>query len=960
MAEPVIQDVAGLQLSNNTFSASPPGSQGIADNIVISQKGIGQPRNGQAWAGAFIDTTQLPYQLTEFQQTVMCSSAPSKTSTAYNLSSLPGGGGSVSPYSGGPYNPVDDNGSNASYARMKFCQAAQFLYFCTQNYGPMALEAIGGTPRKAGLPRMPDFVGNTPFIPTNPGNGWLPYNSSVAYRTVLKRATSTGVPLLSPPSNRTTVTNRNLVPAQAITRSGTTVTAVFNASNPLGSTPLPVGSQFLLSPGEANFPAGAYTVTGSVLSGGIVTMTWSQGSGAATSTLIQDLSPSISGNAAPLGVSPEIFLPDAAKAGDFVQIYRSSPTSISTTTPSDEMFQTGEVQLASADIAAGHIIFNDYTPLGVPNNPLYTNPQTGQGATAINFAPPQYRDVANFDSQVWYLNSTSQHSFSMEMLGVGAVNGVQNGDTLTISDIAAGGSVNVTLTFATAAAPGQMLITTNGNASYNIQWTTNYLTEVSAVNLAGTGIRLYQNSGPNDLPGKILIQRSDFGPQFTVQVSRPGSWSPGFGTSPLASDNNRQPNGLWNSKLAQPESVPLVNFQTVGSKSYFGDRLLGLRNGLIICKEGDGIWALTGSGGNYTLQQISNANIIAPDCAAVFSDYAWVYTDQGILRVSATGGVSVVSRPIETVLNALASMFPTSTYSDSFCVPYETERRIMFYVPVSGTDGASPTMQAFCYSAATNAWTKFNAVAMSGIVTAEHYLWLGIFDTLFKQPRLTQERKTQTYLDYADGQFAMDVIAYPFNGDPTLIQLNDSAGSTVLVVGSIAKGFGLTQFNGATTWATKIAAVRSDLGPGVFQLSEIIPWTTGVRAIQVYQPYQVELQWLPQGSPAVRQVLTRLAEFFKPGSFSNYYGLTTLQTDQIQSELQIPTPFLGFGLTQFGNSPFGNPTPQVVDVNPIDSKWVNAAQYSIGFLLNEVWPQLKIQGVYAQIDRALAPVGRGQ
>lgn len=958
MSEPVINDVAGLQLSNNTFSASPPGSQLIADNIVISQKGVGQPRNGQQLAGLFADATKLPYQVTEFQQTVIASSASSKTSP-YDLGALQTG--FVTPYAGGPYNPVDANGVDASYARMKFCQAAQFLYFCTQNYGPMCLEVIGGTPRKAGLPRMPDSFAFAPFIASTPGNGWMPYNSSVAYRTVLKRATSTGVPNLSPPSNRVIITNRNLVPEQAITRASTTVTAVFNLSNPIAPTPLVVGKTFLLSPGEANFPAGEYTVLTSVIASGVLTVTWTQGSGSATSTLAQELMPSISGQSQPLAVELDVALPDAAAAGDFVQIYRSVPTDLSTISPSDELFQSGEVQLTSGDVSTGVIAINDYTPLGVPNNPLYTNPQTGQGATAINFAPPIYRDVASFDSQVWYLNTTGQQSFSMQMLGVGAANGVQDGDTITISDIAAGGTVNKTFTFKnTVGSATQMQIVSNGTPSYNINWTSQYLTEFTAAaitgTLVGTGIRIYQDSGPNDYPGKLIIERSDFGPQFTVQVSRPGSWSPGFGTAPLASDNNRQPNGLYNSKLAEPEAVPLVNFQTVGSKSYFGDRLLSLRMGLIICKEGDGIWALTGSNGNYTLQQISSANIIAPDCAAVFGDYAWVYTDQGIVRVSATGGVSVVSRPIETVLNTLAAMFPTSTYSDSFAVAYETERRIMFYVPVSGTDGVSVTMQAFCYSAATNAWTKFNAAALSGIVTADHHLWLGIYDTLFKAPRLTEERKTQTYLDIADGQFPMDVIAYPVNGDATLIQLNDPADSPVLVLSSLTQGFGLTQLG----WATKIAAVRSDIGPGVFQLSEVAPWQTGVRAIQVYQPYPVEIQYLPAGSPASRQVLTRLAEFFKPGAFSNYFGVTTLETDQIQAELQIPTPFLGFGLTPFGTGPFGNPTPQVVDVNPIDPKWVNAAQYFIGFALNEVWCQFKLQGVYSLIERAAGPTGRGK
>ena len=47
MADPDILDISGLQLSNNTFSASPRGALSKATNGVISQKGVFQPRNGQ-------------------------------------------------------------------------------------------------------------------------------------------------------------------------------------------------------------------------------------------------------------------------------------------------------------------------------------------------------------------------------------------------------------------------------------------------------------------------------------------------------------------------------------------------------------------------------------------------------------------------------------------------------------------------------------------------------------------------------------------------------------------------------------------------------------------------------------------------------------------------------------------------------------------------------------------------
>ena len=69
---------------------------------------------------------------------------------------------------------------------------------------------------------------------------------------------------------------------------------------------------------------------------------------------------------------------------------------------------------------------------------------------------------------------------------------------------------------------------------------------------------------------------------------------------------------------------------------------------------------------------------------------------------------------------------------------------------------------------------------------------------------------------------------------------------------------------------------------------------------------------------------------------------------------------MGFGLTPFGQGPLGNPAPMVVDVNPLDAKWTNAAQFVLGFETSEVWVKLKLQGFSAGIDTQDGPAGRGR
>lgn len=954
MADTPIIGPAGLQLSNNDFNASPPGSLRVADNIVISQKGVAEPRNGQDKASTLVGANAqlLAWALTEFQGDVIASCADVSNAVNYGLG--PVAGGTITGFSsfGGVFNPVDADGSRND-VRLRFAQAAQFLHFCTTD-GPKALEDIAGQPRVAGLPRMPDP--DVSVIAS--AQAWMPYNSSVAYRVVLVRPTSTGVSLIGPPSNRIIATNRLLIAAGGLVRTGgnsVTATRLVSAPTVEGFQGVAATTTFVLAPGEADFPAAGPTagkyVVGSLAGPTLNQIIFPSAGANVPSTLAQDL------DSGPKSVEIVAPLPAAAAIGDSVRVYRSVATSLSTVQPSDDLYLCAEVFLDATAIANGFIDIDDNTPQSVISNPLYTNPTTGQGADQINFQPPIYRDVTNWDGQTWYLNTTGQHSLRMEMLGIGAPDGIQEDDTITITDAAG----STTFTFEAApTGPNDMLLVSDGLPSYNIRGTSNYLTEFSAPITSPLGYVIYQNSGVNDFPGKLLIERTDHGGPFTVVVSRPASWAPAFGPSGVVSTNNRQPNGLSNSKPAQPEAVPAVNFRNVGSKSYNGDRILGLRNALLIFKEGDGIWSLTGSA-PYNLQQISTANIIAPSCCAVFADSAWVYTDQGILRISDTGGAQVVSRPIETELNRLAALFPQDTFDYAFAVPYETERRIMFYVPVgTQADRVGIAIEAWCYSLATNAWTRFNAQATSGLVTTAHRLWLGQYSNITAAGILSEERKGNTpdYLDKSDELWSNTITATSVNGNPLLIKLGTTGSLDGRVV--VGRGFGI----GQGLFLSKIAAHRTDISADCYEVSEVVPWN--VAACYMWTPYRVEIQFLPTGEPTTRKTLTRLSTFYKPGSnnrgteaFSNYFGVTTIFTDQIQAEAEIPTPFLGFGLTPFGQGPFGNPSPMVVDTNPIGPQWTNAAQFYPGFVLDEVWVGFKLQGVALHLATATGPVGRG-
>jgi hypothetical protein len=273
----------------------------------------------------------------------------------------------------------------------------------------------------------------------------------------------------------------------------------------------------------------------------------------------------------------------------------------------------------------------------------------------------------------------------------------------------------------------------------------------------------------------------------------------------------------------------------------------------------------------------------------------------------------------------------------------------MFFVPFAAATtarGGAPLMKAYVFSQATNAWTGplvFNGDPISGVVSTAHHLWTGIYDDVFSSGRVTTERKTGTVLDIADGSWSNTLAT---TADPLTV--------TLATAGAIQRGSGISQTISGTTYYTKISAVNGD---GTYTVAETVPWANGTCTI--WDPYEVEIQFLPEGEPASRKVLTRLVTLYKPESFANLFGVTTVYTDQMQAELEIATPYAGFGSTPFGVGPFGNPAPMLVDSNPIAPQWVNAGQFFVGFKLDEAWASFKMQGIGMQLEGASAPTGRG-
>lgn len=136
-------------------------------------------------------------------------------------------------------------------------------------------------------------------------------------------------------------------------------------------------------------------------------------------------------------------VPPGVTTNNFYQIYRS-PIAQATGTQvlETDVFPNDELQLVfegfptSAQIAAGTITVLDITPQEFAGAFLYTNATTGSGILQANNPPPFALDINIFKNCVFYANTSTLFSTSLNLLGVAQM----------ITDIEGGGHPSITIT----------------------------------------------------------------------------------------------------------------------------------------------------------------------------------------------------------------------------------------------------------------------------------------------------------------------------------------------------------------------------------------------------------------------------------------------------------------------------------------------------------------------------------
>lgn len=568
-------------------------------------------------------------------------------------------------------------------------------------------------------------------------------------------------------------------------------------------------------------------------------------------------------------VSLTFTIPEGITTLDFYQIYRSKESSSAADEPNDELQLVYENNPTSGEITAKAITKTDATSVSLMGASLYTN-SSQEGLSEANAQPPQAKDIELFKGYAFFANIQTKHQITISLLSVSGT-GLVVDDTITIN------SVVYTAKAAETIASAQFQVTTTGSASQNIEDTAKSLVKVINQYSGNTSIYAYYESGFQDLPGVIRIEKRTIdGSGFTVAVSRAAAWDVNDGTS----DNEMFINGLMWGKQQQPEHVPISHLELVGAKNYAIRRIIALRDALFILKD-DGIFRLTGDGGNWSVDPLdTSTKIIAPDSAVVVNNMIYCLSDQGIVAISDVG-VEVKSRPIENLIQGLISENYDNLKKLSFGINYETDRKyILFTIKESGDTSCT---QAFVYNTFTNAWTTWEKNAVHGFVdSTDDRLYLA--DAATKN--IFKERKDFLVTDYSDE--VVSGYSITSSTDQTVF-VNDVSGITV----------GDVLFQSSTKYSivTSIDFLTSSV-----QTSIPVNWSAG--SVDLYRGIDCDLEFVNQSmqNPGMMKHFQEVAWLFREQGFD--FATVSFYTD-LSGGYQGTTINGAFGSNLWGAGAWG-------------------------------------------------------
>lgn len=522
-------------------------------------------------------------------------------------------------------------------------------------------------------------------------------------------------------------------------------------------------------------------------------------------------------------VALTVYIPSEAIAGDVFQLYRTAQFSGTTDDLSgDEMSLVYQIAITSTDITNGFVTVTDSTTDALRGASLYTSPSQ-QGIAQANSQPPLAKDLTLYKSNFMiYANTTSKQRLQFSLVGTSGLSG---------KNITLGGTVyefGASEIISGAGSP-QALVSATGVAAVDIDLTARSLVRVINRYALNTTIYAYYLTGPDDLPGQILIEEKGVGGSaFTLQAEDTSIAAMFFPAPPVGttndestSANDQEKNVLYYSKSQEPEHVPLLNKLPVGPSNKEILRVVALRDSTIIIKE-EGVYRLTGDTPQSFIVTTLDDTVFckSADSVVKLANQVFMLSNQGVVAISESG-VQVISREIEPALTPLLQI--SNLASLTFGVAYESERSYFLSVPTISTD-TGPN-QTFVYNIFTRTWVRHTYGIKAGIVEP------GADKLYFSksgEEEVFAERKSFTDADFADPDISVTISSI-------------SGQSVVFTIASGTPRVGWVIGQGTT----EIAIESLTVAGGVYtaRMLEQPPdtWTTG--AATIYQPVGMDIEW---------------------------------------------------------------------------------------------------------------------
>lgn len=951
---------SGLHTAHNPVKSVPEGALATAENCLINSQDVVEPRRGQ-------------YPLT------YTAGAQIKVGWPYGTSRLVHHGTSIARDTGsafsdytGTFTAVDD-----TLCRMRGVEAAQNFYVNTAT-GVKVLDS-GGTFSSAGVPQCLDV---TETSMTTSASGFLATDRAVAYRGVVTQTDANGKKRYGAPSQRTIVRNMSGydIPVAGMVRTGgTTVTVSLSGS--FLSEYITVGNTLTLTTNEADFVTGiktvvtvnrvansfTYTEAGANVASGIVhTFT------VPTRSVIVNVGVPTTASSGDL---IELYRTAVAEADDIdpgdetyqvgektvpaaVSVTAGNATCVGTTvtvtsnshpyvvgqlvesTPADSKIAVGVHKITSitantfvyTDLLANAgsnsvtltytprtVVIEDNTPDSMLGDPLYTNPNTGDGLEASHYEPPIAKDMCFFGERMWWLNYTDRQRIELQLLGTSGI-GTRT-VTVTVSSTAYTYSGYTTTDYQTNA----FGVWTSGNPDVNVEQTARALVHVINNSVVATPFYAVYASADDDQPGRIVLIAKSMGTgTMTVTCSSTtigAMFSPVLPTSgtTIASSNDADAAGvMWSD--SDPESAPLGNRLRVTAKNDPIYRGIGLRDSLFIFKKQGGVFTIPNQLPFKPRELDPTCRLLAPDTVVPLNNQLFALTQQGLCTVT-EAGVDIIGWPLDYDVRALLNTAQAAITRIPFAVAYESERQLWLWLPTNGS--STTATQAYVYNHATRAFTHVTKNRTCGFVMpGTDILWMGSGDA----HTLVRERKDFAASDYADETYAVTLSAM----SGTALTLSDTSN---LAVGDVLDdGSGhdalVTAVNGSVATISLAAAFT-------------VPST-----VTIYKGYEVSVVQTPQalGEPGVSKTIARAVISFQESQV--HLGKATISTDEAPTTVEYAFDTTGYGALGYGGGFYGDPATLV---NKYAALGTSGAFVQMGFKIRQARAKWRLLAFTADI-----------